>query len=139
MRILPHNLPILTRPRLALIRVDNQIPRLRIILPALEVHKTPLHPARKPRSTPTSQAAGLDFGDEPVVAFEDHLFGFVPVAVFHGRLEVGAVVAVDVLEDAVLVLQRAGVGGGGRGILDCGHGSFLLAILGGGGVLLCCG
>src|SRR4051812_24756545 len=39
------------------------------------------------------------------MALEKNLLCFVPVAILHGALEVGAVVAVQVLEDPVLVLQ----------------------------------
>jgi hypothetical protein len=41
------------------------------------------------------------------VALEQNLLRLVPVAVFHGALDVGAMVAVQVLEDPVLVLQPA--------------------------------
>lgn len=41
------------------------------------------------------------------MTLQDNLLGLVPVAVLHGTLEVGAVVAVEVLENAVLVLEAA--------------------------------
>lgn len=41
----------------------------------------------------------------PVVALEYNLLCLVPVSVFHGALQVRAMVAVEVLEYAVLVLQ----------------------------------
>ena len=52
----------------------------------------------------------------------------MPVTVLHGALEVGAVVAVQVGEDAVLVLQAA-LAVDRRRILDGGHATLLLAIL----------
>jgi hypothetical protein len=41
----------------------------------------------------------------PIVTLVDNLLGLVPVTILHGALEVGSMVAVKVLEDAVLVLE----------------------------------
>jgi hypothetical protein len=43
----------------------------------------------------------------PVVALEQNLLRLVPVAVLHGALQVRAMVAVQVLEDPVLVLEAS--------------------------------
>lgn len=123
-RVLPHNLTILARAGLALIGIDDEIPWLGILLPVLEVHKTPLHPRREARTATSTQTRRFNLGNDPVVALIDNLLGLVPVAVLHGALEIGAVVAVQVLEDAVLVLQTALVLDGG-GILYGGHATFL--------------
>lgn len=39
------------------------------------------------------------------MALENDLLGLVPVAILHGALQSGVVVAVEILEDAVLVLE----------------------------------
>ena len=129
MRILPHNLAVLARSRLALVRIDNQIPRLRVVLPSLEVHETPLHTRWETRATSSSQTTRLDLADDPVVTLEQNLLGLVPIAILLRALEIRAVVAVEVGEDAVLVLQGARVGGWWRCVLHGGHGSLLLTIL----------
>jgi hypothetical protein len=69
----------------------------------------------------------------PVVALEQNLLGLVPVAVFHGALDVRAMVAVQVLEDPVLVLQAAICPHGVRvGVVYCRQGPLLCARRGGG-------
>jgi hypothetical protein len=64
------------------------------------------------------------------VSLDNHLLGLVPITVLHSALKVGAVVPVQVGEDAVLVLQAA-LSVDRRRILDSGHATLLLAILGG--------
>jgi hypothetical protein len=61
----------------------------------------------------------------PVVALQQDLLRLVPVAVLHRALQIGAVVAVQVLEDTVLVLEAA-VCALGRGIVHGGQGALLL-------------
>lgn len=61
----------------------------------------------------------------PVIALQEDLLGLVPVSVLHRALQVGSVVAVQVLEDAILVLEPA-VCPLGRGIVYCGQGALLL-------------
>ena len=61
------------------------------------------------------------------MAFEDDFFGFVPVAVFLCAGEIGAVVAVEILEDSILVFETA-VGAFGRScVLDGSVGSWVRA------------
>lgn len=105
--ILSHNLAIFTGPWLTLIRIHNQIPRLSIVVPALEVHKTPFHARRKPGSSSSSQAGRFDFADQPVMRLLENLLRLVPVAVLHGGLEVRTMVAIEIGEDTVLVLKAA--------------------------------
>jgi len=70
------------------------------------------------------------------VALQHNLLGLVPVAILHGRLQICAMVAIKVLEYAILVLQAsiasllgrsllygcvaAGVKGGGAGRCEAG-------------------
>ena len=107
MWILPHNLTVLACAWLALISIHHKISGLSILLPILEVHETPLHAGRETSATSSSQTGSLDLGDQPVVALVQDLLGLVPVAVLLCRLEIGAVFAVQVLENAVLILQTS--------------------------------
>lgn len=129
-RVLPHDLTVLAGTRLALVSVDNQVSRGGAVLPALGVHEGPLHSTGETSTTASSQTGGLDLGDDPVMSLDNHFLGLVPVTVLHGALEVGAVVAVQVGEDAILVLQAA-LAVNRRRVLDSGHAALLLAILGG--------
>jgi hypothetical protein len=129
-RVLPHDLTILASTGLALVGVDDQVSRGGAVLPALGVHERPLHSTWETSAAASSQTGGLDLRDDPVVSLDDHLLGLVPVTVLHRALEVGAVVAVQVGEDAVLVLQAA-LAVDGRRVLDGRHAALLLAILGG--------
>jgi len=130
MRVLPHNLAILASTRLTLVGVDDEVPRGGAVLPALGIHERPLHSTRETSTTASSQTGGLDLGNDPIVSLDDHLLGLVPVTVLHSALKVGAVVAVQVGKDAILVLQAA-LAVNGRRVLDGGHATLLLAILGG--------
>ena len=129
-RVLPHDFTILASTGLALVGVDDQVSRGGTVLPALGVHERPLHSTRETSTAASSQTGGLDLGDDPVVSLDDHLLGLVPVTVLHRALEVGTVVAVQVGEDAVLVLQAA-LTVDGRRVLDGRHTALLLAILSG--------
>ena len=71
----------------------------------------------------------------PVVALEYDLLCLVPVSVFHGALQVRTMVAVEVLEDAVLVLQASICAL--RGIVHRSEGSPLRLRRGGGGRKAC--
>ena len=60
------------------------------------------------------------------MALEQDLLGFVPVAHLFGVLQVGRVAAIEVLEDAVLVLETAvGAHGSIVWVLDCSIGAGL--------------
>lgn len=56
------------------------------------------------------------------MTLEDNLLRLVPVTILHRALQVSTVVAVEVLEDPVLVPQAA-VHPFGCTLLDCGHGA----------------
>lgn len=131
MRVLPHNLSVLACSRLALVGVDDQVSRLGVLVPALGVHETPLHTGWETSATASSESRCLDLRDEPLVPLLYDFLGLVPVAVLHRALQVGAVVAVEVGEDAVLIPQTAVTVDRWR-ILDSGHTALLLAILGSG-------
>lgn len=137
-RVLPHNLTVLASTGLTLIGVDDKISGGVSLLPALGVHERPLHATGETGTTASSETGGLDLRNDPLVALQNHLLRLVPVTVLHRALEVGAVVAVKVGEDAVLVLQAA-LAVDGRCVLDSGHATLLLAILRGSRGLRCGG
>lgn len=94
-------------------------------MPVLQTH--PFESRRETSSTTASKTRGLDLADDPVVTLEENLLGLVPVAHLFRMLKVGRVTAVEVLEDAILVLEAAVVAYGiGRAILDGRKGSALL-------------
>ena len=53
------------------------------------------------------------------MAFQKDVFCSIPVAVFHRTFEVGAVMAVEILEDAILIFETAMCTLWGT-LLDCG-------------------
>lgn len=83
----------------------------------------PFHPRREPGTATSSQARSLDFIDNlyqlsidapgnsigpstyPVVALKKNLLGLIPIAILLGTFQVRCLVAVQILEDPVLVLQ----------------------------------
>lgn len=136
--ILPHNLTVLAGTRLTLVGVDDQVSGGVALLPTLGVHEGPLHATGETSTTTTTKTRGLDLRNDPVISLENHLLSLVPVTVLHRALQVGAVVAVQVREDAVLVLQTARVVNRRR-VLDGGHAALLLAILSGSSLLRCGG
>jgi len=68
----------------------------------------------------------------PVVALEQNLLGLVPVSALLGILQVRAMTSVQILEDAVLVLETS-ICPHGRSILHCCQGPLRRPVLGGSG------
>jgi hypothetical protein len=89
-RIAPHDLPILARPGLALIRIHDQVPRPLVLFPSGLVHKGPLEARRETGTAAATQAGILDLLDDPRVALEEDFLGLVPVASGLGRRTVSA-------------------------------------------------
>ena len=71
-------------------------------------HEAPLHAGREAGAAAAAQARRLDHVDDRVLADGHQFLGIVPVAARLRRLQVRRLEAVDVGEDAVLVLQRRG-------------------------------
>src|SRR5262249_23756577 len=103
MRVVPHDLAVLAGAGLRLVGIDHEVVR-----PAVRLlgHEPPLEPGREPGAAATAQARGLDLGDDGIAALGEDRLGVVPGAARAGALEPPVVEAVEVLEDAVLVLEH---------------------------------
>lgn len=109
--VLANNLSVLAGTGLTLISVDNEVSGAGVLVPAGRVHEGPLEAGRETGTTSASETRLLHLADDPIVALEDDFLGLVPVAHSLGVLEVVAVVAVDILENAVLVTETAVLSG----------------------------
>ena len=58
-------------------------------------------------ATAATQTRLFDFVDDPVRAHGEDVLGLMPVAAFHGAVNPGALILVQVGENAVLVRQTA--------------------------------
>jgi len=67
----------------------------------------PFHARGETGTSTATKTGSLDLRDDPVVSLHDNLLCFVPVAILHRALQVCAVVAVQVGEDTVLILESA--------------------------------
>lgn len=105
MRIVADDLAVLARARLGFVGIDDQEARAAIL--AFLGHEAPLHAGREARATATTQARGLHDVDDAVLPDLEQLLRIVPVAPLHGGVDAPVLIAMDVGEDAVLVLQRA--------------------------------
>ena len=103
-RIVPHDLAVLAGAGLGLVRVDHEIAGPGIALG----HERPLEAGREAGAAAAAQARVLDLVDDPVVALVDQRLGVVPGAARPGAGQPPVLEAVEVLEDAVLVLQSHG-------------------------------
>ena len=104
MRIMPHDLAVLAGAGLELVGIDHEIAR-----PAVGQflrHERPFQPGRKAGPAASAQAGCLHFADDPVAALVDDRLGAVPGAAAARTLEAPVVEAVEVLEDAVLVVEH---------------------------------
>ena len=95
MGVAAQNFTVLAGTRLTLVRVHNEIAGSaeresghlvgkrrgipRVLLPAGLVHETPLQSTRETRTTTSSQTGILDRLNNPGVALQDDVLGFVPV------------------------------------------------------------
>ena len=100
-RIVPHDLAVLAGAGLGLVRIDHEVGGPRIALG----HERPLEAGREARAAAPAQARDLDLVDDPVVALVDQRLGVVPGAARAGAGQLPVLEAVEVLEDAVLVLR----------------------------------
>jgi hypothetical protein len=105
--VLSHDLSVLASSGFTLIGIDDEITGLGVLVPVLEVHERPFQTRGETGTTSTAQTRGLDLIDDPIVTLEDNLLGLVPVAHLLRVLEVGRVSSVQILENAILVLETA--------------------------------
>src|ERR1700694_682583 len=104
MRIVPHDLAVLAGPGFGLVGIDHQIAR-----PAVGGflrHERPFQAGRKTRPAAAAQARGLHLVDDPVATLVDDRLGAVPGAAAARTLEAPVMEAVEILEDAVLVIEH---------------------------------
>jgi hypothetical protein len=69
-------------------------------------HERPFQAGREARPAAPAQARGLHLGDDPVAALVDDRLGAVPRATAARALQPPIVEAVEVLEDAILVVEH---------------------------------
>ena len=102
MRVVAHDLPVLAGAGLGLVGIDDEV-----VGPGIALgHERPLEARRKAGAAAAAQAGVLDLGDDPVVALVDQGLGVVPGAARLGAGELPVLEAVEVPEDAVLVLEH---------------------------------
>ena len=106
MRIVPHDLAILAGAGLGLVGVDHEV--VRPVADRLR-HERPFHAGREARAAAAAQAGGLDLGDDGVAAFLQDRLGAVPGATLARALEAPVALAVEILEDAILVVEHLGL------------------------------
>mmetsp|Transcript_20402 Transcript_20402/g.42802 ORF Transcript_20402/g.42802 Transcript_20402/m.42802 type:complete len:518 (+) Transcript_20402:466-2019(+) len=103
-RVLPHDLAVLARPRLGLVGVHHQEARTPV---ARLGHEAPLQAGREARPAAAAEPRVFDFLDDPVGAHVHDLLGQVVVAPLQRVFEAPVLLAVQVREDAVLVGQAS--------------------------------
>lgn len=77
----------------------------------------PFQAGREAGSTTASETRGLDLVDDPIVTLENDFLSLVPIAHLLRARKVGGIASVEVLENAILVLETS-VMPDGIGILN---------------------
>src|SRR6187397_139862 len=72
-------------------------------------HERPFDAGREARAAAAAQARGLDLGDDRVAALVQDGLGAIPRAALARAVEAEVAFAVEVLEDAVLVVEHLGL------------------------------
>src|SRR5262249_59161441 len=103
MRIVPHDLAVLAGAGLGLIGVDHEIMRAAV---GLFGHERPFQAGRKTGSAAATQPRSLHLIDDPIAALLQDGLGAVPGAPGACAVEAPVVEAVEIGEDAVLVLKH---------------------------------
>src|SRR5262249_26952029 len=103
MRVVPHDLAVLAGAGLRLVGVDDEIVR-----PVTDLlgHERPLEASGEARAAAPALTRGLHFIDQPVAPFLDEALGPVPGATLARALEAPVLLAVEVPEDAILVVEH---------------------------------
>ncbi len=102
-RIVAHDLAILARAGLRFVGVDDEVGRPRRVGLG---HERPFEPGREAGAAAAAQARRLHLVDDPVAALLEQPLGAVPVAARARAVEAPVAEAVEVGEDAVLVLEH---------------------------------
>ena len=104
MRIVPHDLAVLAGAGLGLVGIDHQIAR-----PAVGGflrHERPFQAGRKTGAAAAAQAGRFHLVDDPVAALVDDRLGAVPGATLARAFEAPILEAVEILENAILVVEH---------------------------------
>ena len=103
MRVVPHDLAILAGAGLRLVGVHDQVVR-----PAVRLlgHERPFEAGREAGAAAPAQARSLDLVDDGVAPLVEDRLGVVPCAARLRALEPPIMQAIEISEDAVLVLQH---------------------------------
>jgi hypothetical protein len=104
MRIVPHDLAILAGARLGLIGVHDQVVRPAVF--RLLRHERPFETGREAGAAAPTQARGLDLIDDAVAALLQDRLGAVPSTARARTFKAPVVEAVEILEDAVLIVEH---------------------------------
>src|ERR1700733_12942652 len=104
MRVMPHDLAVLAGAGLGLVGIDHEIAREAV--GRLLGHEQPFPPGRKPRPAASAQPRSLHLGYDPVAALVDDRLGAVPGATATRAFETPVLEAVEIAEDAVLVVEH---------------------------------
>ena len=104
MWVVPHDLAVLAGAGLGLVGVDHEIARPPV--GRFLGHERPFQPGRESRPATAAQAGGLHLVDDPVATLVDDRLGAVPRATAAGAFKPPIVEAVEVLEDAILVVEH---------------------------------
>src|SRR6185437_13137964 len=103
LRIVAHDVAVLAGAGLGLIGIDHEITRAPI---GLGRHERPFESGGEAGTAAAAQARRLHLLDDRLVTLLDHRLGTVPGAARARSLEPPAVQPVEILENAVLVLQH---------------------------------
>src|SRR5207253_3910527 len=106
MRIVPHDLAVLAGAGLGLVGVDHEI--MRPVADRLR-HERPFHAGWEAGAAAAAQARGLDLVDDDLAALVEDRLGVIPGATLARAFKAPVALAVEVLEDAVLVVEHLGL------------------------------
>ncbi len=103
MRVMAHDLAILAGAGLRLVGIDHEIVRTPVRLLG---HERPFEAGGEAGAAAAAQTGGLHLVDDPVAALVQDRLGAVPRTARTGAFQAPIVHAVEILEDAVLVVQH---------------------------------
>ena len=103
MRIVAHDIPVFAGAGLGFVGIDHQIMRPPI---ALLGHEGPFQTGREPCTATPAQARRLHRFDDPVAALVDQALGTIPMTTLLRAGKRLVELAIEIGEDAILVLQH---------------------------------
>src|ERR1700760_3551418 len=103
-RVVPHDFAVFTGTGLGLVGIDHEIARAAV--GRLLGHERPFQTGRKPPPAASAQPRSLHLGNDPVASLVDDRLGAVPGATAARAFETPVLEAVEIAEDAVLVVEH---------------------------------